>query len=72
MIINTYKQLTRFIIDQNLNPKQAQKLIAKGLKVWFINDYSSTKELIETLDLFWAKWGKYQEKPLFVDVDLND
>jgi len=68
MIIESYNQLTKFILDRNLTPGQAKRLLAIGLKVWFVKDYETTKELIEALNSYWAKYSANPERPLFVDA----
>ena len=69
MIIETYNQLIKFITDNKLTPEQAGRFINLSLKVIFIKDYETTKEMIEVLNEFWKKWKHTREKPLIVDVD---
>jgi hypothetical protein len=66
--IDTFDELIEFLKTNDLTPTQANEIINKALKCFFIDDRPKN-EMIEALIIHWAKWKHTKERPIFIDFD---
>jgi len=66
--INTFEDLIEFLKTNDLAPIEANQIINKALKCFFINELSKD-EMIGALVIYWNKWKHTKERPIFIDKD---
>lgn len=69
MIISSYSQLKKYIIDNKLTPSESQILIGASICVFFCKDYDDTTDMLNDLDEYWNTYKNTIEKPLFIGVE---
>jgi hypothetical protein len=69
--IDTFDELIEFLKTNDLTPNQANEIINKALKCFFIDDRPKN-EMIQALIIHWNKWKHTTERPIFIDYDPFD
>jgi hypothetical protein len=70
--VSNFDELITFIRECDLNQKQINEVINNTIHSFYLKDFNSKDELIESLIIFWEKWKDIKERPIFIDVDLDE
>jgi len=71
IIINSFDELLIFFKKEDTTIEQIKDVCGKGLKIFLIQEYTDKEILINTIVDFWNKWKHSNEKPIFIDVNLE-
>lgn len=69
--VNNFDELITFIRESNLSQKQINELLNHTIHSFYLKDFNSKEELIESLTKFLEKWKNIKERPIFIDVELD-
>jgi hypothetical protein len=64
--VRTFKELAKFINDNDLSRKQIDLLITKSLNVWMSREIPKT-EILPRLEEFIKQYPDIKDRPLFID-----
>jgi sulfatase maturation enzyme AslB (radical SAM superfamily) len=70
--VKNFDELITFIREFDLNQKQINEVINNTIHSFYLKDFNSKDELIESLIIFWEKWKDIKERPIFIDYDLDE
>lgn len=70
ILINTFDKLVEVIETQGLTTEQRNELVRLSLKLIVLDDYNKT-DLIRELRAYWSKYKDAQERPIFLNLDLE-
>jgi hypothetical protein len=69
--IKNIDDLCMAILDPRLNDTQRNEILCTTIGSICITETDPNK-MVELLKTFWAKWGKEQERPVFIDnIDID-
>ena len=71
IIINSFDELLIFFKKEDTTIEQIKDVCSKGLKIFTVQEYTDKELLINTIVEFWNKWKHSNEKPIFIDVNLE-
>ncbi len=71
IIINSFDELLIFFKKEDTTIEQIKDVCGKGLKIFILQNYIDKEILINIIVDFWNKWKNYNEKPIFIDVNLE-
>ena len=64
--VKNFDELITFIRECDLNQKQINEVINNTIHSFYLKDFNSKEELIESLIKFLEKWKDIIERPLFI------
>ena len=73
MIINSFDDLAKLILSDELTNKQVSEVVQStlGLLLAFDEEELPREQLVETLRVHHEKWKDQQITPLFLNLDLS-
>lgn len=69
--VKNFDELITYIRESDLSQKQINELLNHTLHSFYLKDFNSKDDLIESLIIFWEKWKDIKERPIFIDADLD-
>ena len=67
--MKNFDELITYIKESDLNQKQINEVLNNTIHSFYLKDFNSKEELIESLIKFLEKWKHTTERPIFIDVD---
>lgn len=66
--ISNIEELKGFIMNNDVTQNDIEVLLKATINVWLIYLYSSKKELVKAIDVYWDKYGSDELRPLWLDL----